>query len=233
MKTNKFIRLSQMPPAGAAPTAPAPAMGAPPMGDPMMGAPMAGPMGAPMGVPPMVQPMSSPPDRMEISSSLDTLGQILYDVDIKEFIANHVGEELENIAGQIWEMYGGDQRGNADPNKVGKRSEHTLEGETAVKEREATENSRWERLPKGKIITDICSLDELQKSMSGSAMGTIKENIQEAGGGAAAAGGGMPPMMANYITENLRLAMYLDSINLAKEADDIDDSILCILTSDK
>ena len=60
-------------------------------------------------------------------------------------------------------MYGGDERGQADPEKVGARSEEPLQEKGAKHEREATEDSRWLRLPEGKNIGDITSIEEIQK----------------------------------------------------------------------
>jgi hypothetical protein len=209
----KFIKLSQVPEAPAAP---------PPMPvDPMAGMGMP-PLGMPMGVPPPVQPMSSPPDRMEITKGLDTLGEILYDVDVTEMISNQVGENLEDITMRIWEMYGGDAKGNANEEHVGARSEEPLVGEASKKELKRTKNSRWRRLPRGKVITDICEFDELSKVMQGLAMGTIKSSAQEAAGGAGGAPGGLPPMMASYLEKNIRIATALDLVGLNKAADYVD-----------
>ena len=221
MKTNRFIKISQIPPhpagapAGVPPMPPMPPMGGgmPPM-DPMgLGMP-------PMGATPPVQPMSSPPDRVEITAELDNLGKILYDVDIKEKIGNEVGTDVKDIAQEIWQMYGGNEFGNADEGKVGKRTEEALIGNQAKQEREATKDARWERLPEGKTITDITSLKELLKVMNGLAMGAVKESAGEEAAGAAPPGG-MPPMMASSL-RTVRLANVLDNLGYIYYADDID-----------
>ena len=217
-KNNRFIKQAQMPPMGG------PAMG-PPMGaTPPMGLPPP-PMGMPMGgPPPMIQPMTSPPDRMEITTPLDSLGKILYDADVTEMIENQVGDATEEIARKIWEMYGGDERGQADPEKVGARSEEPLQEKGAKHEREATEDSRWLRLPEGKNIGDITSIEEIQKLMNGLAMGTVKQEAAAAGGGAPP--GGAPPMMAHKCRRLLRLANALDAFGLNFDADYIDNIVI-------
>jgi hypothetical protein len=74
---------------------------APPM-DPMAGMappmdPMAGMMGGPPTMP-MAAPGAPPTSREEIGSPLDSLGKILYDVDITTLLLSRLGDEAEDTA---------------------------------------------------------------------------------------------------------------------------------------
>ena len=104
-------RLAQMDPAAAAPPPmdPMAAMGAPPMG---MGGPPTMPMAAP-GAPPA--------SREEIGSPLDSLGKILYDVDITTLLLSRIGDAADDTALYVWLMYGGDEHGGSMKDRVGKR----------------------------------------------------------------------------------------------------------------
>ena len=214
-----FIKIAQGAPPldlgiGAA-LAPPPVPGAAP---PIPGAP-------PMGVPPVgvggaapVQPMSSEPERPQISGALDTLGKILYDADITETIENSPGSDMEEIAADLWQQYGGNEFGDADPNKVGMRETEPMKPEAAEEEQKATEDARWERLPKGKNIADITSLEEIGKVMNGVAMGTIKNVAKQQ---AAPPAGGAPPMTAS-IKYTIKLANVLDQCGHPHDADLLD-----------
>jgi hypothetical protein len=219
---SKFLKLSQAPPPPMPPPAGGMGMPPPPMGGGMM---PPSPMGGmpPMGMSPApTQPMSSPPDRMEITSGLESLGKILYDSDVTELIENHVGDSIDDISQKVWEMYGGDEIEKADESKIGTRGEEPLQPPASDIERKRTDSSRWERLPKGKIITDITSYDELQKVMTGLAMGTVKKTVQETAAAGGAGGGMAPPMMANRVIQNIRLANILDYFGYIYDADYVD-----------
>ena len=205
-------RLAQMDPmAGAMPPMDPMAMGGAPPMDPMamgMGGPPAMPMAAP-GAPPT--------SREEIGSPLDSLGKILYDVDITTLLLSKIGDSSEDTALYIWLMYGGNEHGGAIIDRIGKRTKKkdvTKEQEEAEQER--TEDSRWERLSDGKKITEITSLDEMTEEVKGIAASAVKNEIKAQG---APAGGGMP--MAARHNNMVKIARKLDKIGFYRSADTI------------
>lgn len=205
-------RLAQMDPmAGAMPPMDPMAMGGAPPMDPMamgMGGPPAMPMAAP-GAPPT--------SREEIGSPLDSLGKILYDVDITTLLLSKIGDSAEDTALYIWLMYGGNEHGGAIRDRIGKRTKKkdvTKEQEEAEQER--TEDSRWERLSDGKKITEITSLDEMTEEVKGIAASAVKNEIKAQG---APAGGGMP--MAARHNNMVKIARKLDKIGFYRSADTI------------
>jgi len=205
-------RFAQMDPAAAAPPPMDPmAMGgAPPMD------PMAGGMGGPPTMP-MAAPGAPPTQREEIGSPLDSLGKILYDVDITTLLLSKIGDAAEDTALYIWLMYGGDEHGGSMKDRVGKRTKKkdvTKEQEKAEQDR--TEDSRWERLPSGKKITDVTSLDEMTREVQGIAASAVKNEIKAQG---APAGGGMP--MAARHNNMIKIARKLDKIGFYRSADTI------------
>ena len=205
-------RLAQMDPmAGAMPPIDPMAMG---------GAPPMDPMGMGMGGPPampMAAPGAPPTSREEIGSPLDSLGKILYDVDITTLLLSKIGDSAEDTALYIWLMYGGNEHGGAIRDRIGKRTKKkdvTKEQEEAEQER--TEDSRWERLSDGKKITEITSLDEMTEEVKGIAASAVKNEIKAQG---APAGGGMP--MAARHNNMVKIARKLDKIGFYRSADTI------------
>ena len=100
---------------GAPPMDPMAMGGAPPM-DPMGGMGMGGPPTMPMAAP--GAPSAS---REEIGSPLDSLGKILYDVDITTLLLSRIGDTADDTALYIWLMYGGDEHGGSMNDRIGKR----------------------------------------------------------------------------------------------------------------
>lgn len=224
----RFIRTAQMPP-------PAPDMGGMGMGDMGMGAPP-GPMGGPpMAPPPLGAPPAMPtaapgapvdPSREEIGSPLDTLGKVLYDVDAPTLVMQMTGSHPDDIALHIWTLYGGDEKGGVDKAKVGARTMRTdVDPDVEEKEQKATEDSRWRRLPKGKFINDITTLDELVSTLKGLVVNTVKNEAKKGQGP-----GGAPLMpMASVVTSLVRLAQQWDEAGLHSEADRMDEKISRLL----
>ena len=207
-------RLAQMDPmAGAMPPMDPMAMGGAPPMDPMgMGMGMGGPPAMPMAA-----PGAPPTSREEIGSPLDSLGKILYDVDITTLLLSKIGDSAEDTALYIWLMYGGNEHGGAIRDRIGKRTKKkdvTKEQEEAEQER--TEDSRWERLSDGKKITEITSLDEMTEEVKGIAASAVKNEIKAQG---APAGGGMP--MAARHNNMVKIARKLDKIGFYRSADTI------------
>jgi len=139
---------------------------------------------------------------------INTLGELLFDADVTEIIENNTSDPTE-IAEAIWVQYGGLPNGRVDERKTGAVI-HKKSSQRAIdQEKKKTENKKWKRLPKGKNIGDITSLEQLNKIMPGFILSTIKKTTQQegaAGGGM----GGMPPMLASKIKNMVRLANVLD-----------------------
>jgi hypothetical protein len=164
------------------------------------------------------------PKREEIGSPLDTLGQVLYDVDAPSLIAQMTGSSPDEIALYIWETYGGNKMGGADKDKIGARlPKSDVEPEQEEAEQKATENSRWRRLPQGKRISDITTLDELISTMKGLMINAVKnENKKNAPQGA-------PPMPMAETKHWVRLAQSFDNEGIHILADMLDGAIKRIL----
>lgn len=197
-----------------------PAAAPPPM-DPMaMGAPPMDPMAMGMGGPPtmpMAAPGAPPTSREEIGSPLDSLGKILYDVDITTLLLSRIGDTADDTSLYVWLMYGGDEHGGSMKDRVGKRlKKKDVEKEQEEAEQERTEDSRWERLPSGKKITDITSLDEMTQEIQGIAASAVKNELKAQG---APGGGGMP--MAVRHNNMVKIARKLDKIGFYRSADTI------------
>ncbi len=177
--------IAQMPPLGGGPLG-------------MEGAPPGGEMGPPG------DPTTS--ERPEISGPLKSIGEILYDFNTEEYIALHPDKTEEDIAMQIWTDYGGDIDGvGAESGKTGSRTEKDLKKspEETKKERLETEDSKWERLEKGKNISEFTSLGELTGLMESMVFGMIKKYKAPAGGAPGGGGGlGMPPLASSNIHMN-------------------------------
>jgi len=181
-------RLAQLPPPG-----PPMGGGMPPMGDLMGGMPPMGgaPMGAP-GAPPGAPP---PPPRPAIPGPLKSVGEILYDFNVEEYIALHPDKDDEGTAADVWEAYGGQSNGMADPTKVGQRTVEDAQRppEQVDADNKITDDTKWVRLLDGKNIGDITSIDEIIGLMKSLTYGTIKKFKAPA---PPAGGMGMPPMAA-------------------------------------
>jgi hypothetical protein len=188
----KFFKLAQADPAGAAlpppPPPPPAAMGAPP---PMPMPPLGGadPMAGLGSTPPPPAPAGT--DRQEIIGPIKTITQIFYDMDVAKFIQNNLASDSKDLAELIWIDYGGKENGDVDPAHVGTRVEDDAKKtpEEAGKDRKSTEDSKWQRLEKGKTIGDIISYEDLGKMTEGLIYGVM----QKANVAGAAPPGGAPP----------------------------------------
>lgn len=174
-------RIAQMDPMG----------GMPPMGgDPMGGMP------PPPGAPPPGGPQ--PPDRQPIVGPLDSIGKVLYDCNIEKEIAANPNRSEEEIAEMVWTQYGGSEDGGVVKGKVGQRDESDAEKtpDQVAEDNKKSEDQKWVRLPRGKNIADITSLEELTGMMKDLTYGTMKKFKAPAAPPGGAPGGGMPPMAA-------------------------------------
>jgi len=203
-------RFSQVPPDMSAPPQ-APAMPPPPMGMP--------PMGAPAAAPGPADPNAGP--RQELVGPLDSVSKILYDYDIGTVVDGNAARDAEELALEVWKAYGGNEMGDDVETQTGRRTDSVLKlkPEQQESEREATENKRWLRLPLGKTIEDITTLDELSEILSGLVLGSVKSK------NAPPAPGGMPPPMASAFAVLHRYASLADSMGSHDIADALDDII--------
>lgn len=149
-------------------------------------------------------------EKQPISEPIDSVGDLLYDGDIDQIIASHPEADDEELAQIVWKEYGGNPDGSADPSKTGRRTETDNEDpQQASSETAETKNKKWERLPQGKTVADITTLDELVDLMSSLTFGVVKKYTQPEGGGGM--GGGMGGMLAETKSAKLiKLANHLD-----------------------
>lgn len=151
---------------------------------------MAGGM-PPMGGPPPEDAGGKPP----ISGPLDSIGKILYDYDVEKEIASNPNRSEEELATAIWTEYGGSEDGGVIEGQIGTRddSDEEKDPEQAKQDNLDTDDRKWVRLPRGKNISDITSIEELRGMMKDLVYGTIKKFKAPAAppGGAPP---GMPPM---------------------------------------
>lgn len=215
MKEIFRIRLAQEAPAAPAPEAPMPDSGAMDLGDLGGAAPMADLGGA---APAPAEGGTGPASGSDkvIRIPLSNVGLILQDAKIKQNLAENIAVPDIEIANRIWEQYGGNIIGNDFPNKVGERTDSK---EATDEEIEATQHQRWKRLPLGKTITDIISLDELKQAVGYIDIGYTKEIANKAKGGG---GGGMPGMASRKLDYLIKLGYNLDSSGDYTKADIID-----------
>lgn len=198
-----------------------------------------------MGAPPPTMPMAAPgaPPRKEISGPLNSIAKVLYDADFNSMVENDVNLDPNEVALQIWQEYGGDDKGlKIDPKKQGCRpeSDSDLSDEEAEKAYKMTEGSKWERLPEGKTILDLVKnfstlVDIIRGTITGKTVNLSMQNakaIQNGAplGGAPPGAGGPPPgpppgaggPAASKLYEMLRQADKHDSNHRYKEAAFID-----------
>jgi hypothetical protein len=214
MKQIFRVRLAQEAPAAPAPEAPMPDAGAMDLGD-LGGAPMADLGGAP---PAPIDGGTGPASGSDkiIRIPLSNVGLILQDAKIKQNLAENIGVPGIELANRIWEQYGGNIIGDDFPNKTGERTD---KNEATDEEIEVTQHQRWKRLPLGKTITDITSLDTLKDAVVFTDIGYTKEIANKAKGGG---GGGMPGMASRKLDYLIRLGYNLDSDGEYSKADLID-----------
>lgn len=215
-----MLRKAQAPPPMPPdPGMPDPAMGAAP---PPMAPPMPGGMPPMPGMPAPAMPMSDAGSRPELSGPLDTLAKLLYDYDIASEISNHAAKNPEELSMSVWKAYGGDEMGNADSDKTGKRTKKQLglPPEQQESEREMTQDSRWLRLPAGKTVADVTTLDDISEVMTGLVYGITKS---KSSAGQPPPPGGMPPPMASVYRQMVRLAAAFDQYGKHARATDCDE----------
>jgi len=227
MRLRKIYRLAQAPPMGAPPGMPSPPGGMPPMGGPPGGMPPPPPPGGPMGMPPSPPPGEDMP-KEKIGSALSSAFQILYDSDIMDKIQG-AGQTADEIARDVWMMYGGTETGGVDSSKVGARNpdKKDVSPEAEEQEEKHTDNRRWLRLPLGQNIGDVTNLEELRNSINGIMSGLKKPQAPPGGGGPGGPPGGggppgMPPGLAKSVPTLVRLASLYDFYGQPEKASLLD-----------
>jgi hypothetical protein len=161
--------------------------------------------------------MPPPGPKEQIGAPLDTVFKILYDADIMDKVQGS-GKNSDELALEIWEMYGGTPTGGVDPEKIGHRSDkQNVNPESEQNEEEATDKTRWRRLPMGDNLGDITTLHELKESIEGISSGLKKPKNPGGPGGP----GGAPPM-ASVIKTIVRLASEYDAHGKIAQADLLD-----------
>jgi hypothetical protein len=178
------------------------------------------------GMPPMpgappAMPMAADGGRPELSGPLDTLAKILYDYDIADKITNDTATDPEELTMNVWKAYGGNEMGGADSDKTGNRTKDALKAppDQQEAERNTTDDSRWLRLPDGKTIADVTSIDDIGEVMTGLIYGVTKSKSPAA----QAPPGGMPPPMAAVYRQMVRLASAFDAHGKHARASDCDE----------
>ena len=150
-------------------------------GDTMGGMPMGGPM--PMGG-----------EETIIKGPIESVGAILHDFDIENYIARNPEKDESEIAAEIWEAYGGDWDGSVPRDKKGRRTEEDNQRtiEEVKQERSENEDKKWERLKDGLDIGEITSLEELVGLVKSLIYGTIQKYKNKPEEGAGGGMGGLP-----------------------------------------
>lgn len=198
---------------------------APPMGL-MGGGPMpSGPdLGMPglggLGSPPPATPTAMPGESKKvIKQPLDNLGLILADADIEKMLMEYLGSDEREIANEIWEMYGGADDSDVKPGLVGKRIANEEASEDEIK---STQDTRWERLPKGKTLLTLnppVTLDKVHNAVRYLSFGFAKNKSKEQGAGGPGGGGGMPGLASHNYRNMVKIAKILDENGLHSISD--------------
>lgn len=206
----KFKRIAQeVPPApdmggmGAAPPPDLSGMGGGlDLGGGMGAAPMAGAAPAPAA------PVGPKPP---VKIPLDSINLILSDAGIDQKIMG--GNPFEDVVTDIWEMYGGTEFGGSDPQKVGERVPYK---ESSDEEIQATNETRWKRLPQGETLLSLgITKDLMTEAVQTFSFGFSKSKNQPAQGG-----GGMG-MASLQLEKLIKTAFLLDQKGLYRKADRI------------
>lgn len=180
-------------------------------------------MPAPMGgMPPMPPAMAAPTantPRQELVGPLDSVSKVLYDYDIGTAVDGNAARDAEDLALEVWKTYGGTDIGDGIESKSGERTDNSVKQSPEQQETEQknTDDSRWKRLPKGKTIEDITSLEELSDILSGLVMGAVKSKAAPP-----APPGGMMPPMASVVSLLHRYAKIAESRGSYGVADQLD-----------
>lgn len=202
-------RFAQNPPPAPVPPNPMGAMGAPPTGMPPV---MPGQPPAPTA------PMADEAQQEHLPGPLDGVAKVLFDADIIQLVESSADKTPEELAMQIWTDYGGNPDGSTNKEHVGTRTlkDNKLSPEEAEEAYDNSAHVKWIRLPQGKTIGDISTIDQLTNTIRGVISGTTKNMAKQ--NAPAEGGGGMPGLASSKII-SLRLASLLDKEKAYKESD--------------
>ena len=182
--------------------------------DPMAGMGMGMPA-APMAMPGM--PAAPPEVQKQIRIPLSNLGLILADAGIEIKLMEQLEDGEQDMANKIWIQYGGNEDGDVEKGRIGKRKANAEVDDTELKE---TDKSRWERLPEGQNLQDLeITLDDFANAVKFLSFGFAKNKSKEQGAGAA--GGGMPGMASRKLENMVKLAHNFDLLGMYSVADRI------------
>lgn len=204
----KFKRIAQEapPPApdmGGLGAAPAPDLGGGlDLGGGMGAAPMAG------GAPAPAAPVGPKPP---VKIPLDSVNLILNDAGIDQKIMG--GNPFEDVVSDIWNMYGGNELGGVDSQKVGERVPFK---ESSDEEIQATNETRWKRLPQGETLLSLgITKDLMTEAVQTFSFGFSKSKNQPAQGG-----GGMG-LASLQLEKLIKTAFLYDQKGQYRKADKI------------
>lgn len=134
--------------------------------------PMADPTGGAMGGDPSGGAGAQPPVNQfkVIYSPLDGIGKILADLDLKAYLQNNFDKTPEEIAHNIWVLYGGGVNELA-PGKKGKRLINPYSDDPSAQQQQSeqeynnTRTKRWERLPNGVSIDKLTTPQAIRNAV--------------------------------------------------------------------
>ena len=169
----------------------------------MGAAPMAG------GAPPAPAAPVGPKPPVKIP--LDSVNLILNDAGIDQKIMG--GNPFEDVVSDIWNMYGGTELGGVDSQKVGERAPFK---EASDEEIQATNETRWKRLPQGETLLSLGITKELMtEAVQTFSFGFSKSKNQPAQGG-----GGMG-LASLQLEKLIKTAFLYDQKGQYRKADKI------------
>jgi len=169
----------------------------------MGAAPMAG------GAPPVPAAPVGPKPPVKIP--LDSVNLILNDAGIDQKIMG--GNPFEDVVSDIWNMYGGTELGGVDSGKVGERAPYK---EVSDEEIQATNETRWKRLPQGETLLSLGITKELMtEAVQTFSFGFSKSKNQPAQGG-----GGMG-LASLQLEKLIKTAFLFDQKGQYRKADKI------------
>jgi len=169
----------------------------------MGAAPMAG------GAPPAPAAPVGPKPPVKIP--LDSVNLILNDAGIDQKIMG--GNPFEDVVSDIWNMYGGTELGGVDSQKVGERAPYK---ESSDEEIQATNETRWKRLPQGETLLSLGITKELMtEAVQTFSFGFSKSKNQPAQGG-----GGMG-LASLQLEKLIKTAFLYDQKGQYRKADKI------------
>lgn len=157
-----------------------------------------------------------------IYSPLDGIGKILADLDLKSYLQNNFDKTPEEIAHNIWVMYGGGVN-ELTPGKKGKRlinpySDNPNEQQQqSEQEYNNTRSKRWERLPHGVSIDEITTPQAIRNAVINGFHQLSRQNSK--------------PAQANGISEFIKAANVADEQNNFFVADKLDYILLNVYSS--